>query len=170
MNEKGIAKSTMVIIIVLLIAVLGIVFFVFNKDGKLEYFRLKGYSECEGVLIDNYKDFSKLVSDSKLDKEMESAKTYKWHVVLEYFNEAFFAEKKIAVISTYEDTSKDYVFSIDEVIYNETKTSATINYTDKVGGYAGTLDTSWENYMIVELEPTVTEVKFVKANKGVSEK
>ena len=111
-----------------------------------------------------------MVSNSRLDKEMESTKTYKWHVVLEYFNEAYFAEKKVAIISTYADTSKDYVFSIDEVIYNETKTSATINYTDKVGGYAGTLDTSWENYMIVELEPTVTEVNFVMANKGVSEK
>lgn len=170
MNENGLAKSTMVIIIVLLIAVLGIVFFVFNKDEKVEYFRLKGYTKCEGVLIDNYKDFSKLASNARLNKEMESAKTYKWYVVLDYFNEDFFANKKVAIISTYEDTSKDYVFSIDEVIYNETKTSATINYTDKVGGYAGTLDTTWENYMIVELEPTVTEVNFVKANKGTIDK
>ncbi len=169
MSEKGMAKSTMVILIaVIIVAIVAIMFL--GKDDKLEYFRLKGYAGCEGVLIDNYKDFSTLASKVNLNKEMESTKTYKWHVVLEYFNEAFFQNKKVAVISTYADTSKDYVFSIDEVIYNDTKTSATINYTDKVGGYAGTLDMSWENYMIVEVEPTVTEVKFVKANKGVSEK
>ena len=167
MSEKGMAKTTVVIIILLVIV--GIAAFMFlGKDNRLEYFRSKGYTGCSGVLIDNYKDFEKIAKG--LNKEMESTKTYKWHVILEYFNEEFFAEKKVAIISTYADTSKDYVFSIDEVIYNEEKTSATINYTDKVGGYAGTLDRSWENYMFVEIEPTVTEVKFVKANKGVSEK
>lgn len=168
MSEKGIAKSALIILVIIVVGIIAI--FLLGKEEKLEYFRLKGYSRCEGVLIDNYKDFSKMASGARLNKEMESTKTYNWHVVREYFNEEFFANKKVAVISTYADTSKDYIFSIDEVIYNEEKTSATINYTDKVGSYAGTLDTSWENYMIVELEPTVTEIEFVKANKGVSQK
>lgn len=168
MNEKGIAKAGIIIIVLVIVAIVAIM--LLGKNEKLEYFRTKGYSGCDGVLIDNYKDFSKLAAGSSLNKEMESAKTYNWHVILEYFNEEFFNEKKVAVISTYADTSKDYVFSIDEVIYDDTKTIVTINYTDKVGGYAGTLDNAWQNYMLVEVEPTVTQVNFVKANKGVSEK
>lgn len=169
MSEKGMAKSTM--IIVLLLIVVGIVAFMFlGKEERLEYFHFKGYSGCDGLLIEDYKTFSKLATSSRFNKEMVSSTTYERHVVLDYFNEEYFTNKKIAVISTYEDTSKEYLYSIDEVIYNDTKTAATINYTDKIGGYAGTLDTSWENFMIVELEPTVTEVKFVKANKASTQK
>ena len=169
MSEKGLAKSAMVIIVVLVVVAIGAFVFL-NKEERLEYFNLKGYSRCTGVIFDNYKDFSKFAQKTSLNKEMVSSTTYERHVVLDYFNEEFFTNKKIAVISTYADTSKEYIYTIDEIIYNETKTSATINYTDKVGGYAGTLDTSWENYMIVEIEPTVTEVNFVKANKAVAEK
>lgn len=170
MSDKGLAKSSIIIIVVLLIAVIGVVFFVLtNKEERVEYFQLKGYKKCDGVLIEDYKTFSKLAKEANLDTEMTSSVTYNRHVVLDYFNESYFNSKKLAAIATYEDTSKNYIYSIDEVIYNEERTSVTIKYTDKTDGYSGTLGSTWQNYMFVELEPTVTSVNFVKENKVVEE-
>ena len=69
------------------------------------------------------------------------------------------------MIVLYEDDSKDYLYTIDDVVYNEARTDVTIEYTYKHDGYAGTLDTAWYNYIFIELDSTVENVEFVHKNK-----
>ena len=64
----------------------------------------------------------------------------------------------------YEDTSKDYMYSIDEVVYDSAKKEATIRYTYKYTTYAGTLDRTWYDYMFVELDKNVEHVIFENHN------
>lgn len=171
MSEKGVAKSNIIIIAIIVIAAIGVLFFVMgNKNDEIEYFYGKGNKAVGQLLVEDSKELSKLIKDIGGDFELTNSTTYNKYMLSERYNENYFANGKVAIISLYEDDSKGYIQTIDEIIYNEARTEVIINYTDRTDGYAaGRLSQTWFNYFIVELEPTVTQVNFVKANLNKSE-
>lgn len=170
MSEKGMAKSSIVIILLAIVAIVGVfAYMVLNKVEPAEYFKLVGNKSYDNKIIEEYRIFKKMAKDCGLAEEMSNAITFKRHVALDYFNEEYFNNKNVAVLVLYEDTSKNYIYSIDKVTYNEAGTEATIEYTYKTDGYAGTLGNTWYNYLLVELDKTVENVKFVKAAGSIEE-
>lgn len=171
MNEKGIVKSNIICIALVVVVSIIVLFFVLgNKNKEVEYFSAKGNKATAQILIKDTKELNKLIKDLGGDFELTSSTTYSKYMLSERYNENYFLNGKIAIISLYEDDSKGYIQTIDEIVYNETRTEATINYTDRTDGYAaGRLSQTWFNYFIVELEPTVTQINFVKANLNKTE-
>lgn len=164
MSEKGVAKSSIVIILVAIVAVIGVfAYMALNKEEPAEYFKLTGKKSYDNKIIEEYRLFKKMAKDCSLDEEMSNAITFKRHSTLEYFNEEYFNNKNVAVLVLYEDSSKNYIYSIDKITYNEAGTEATIEYTYKTDGYAGTLGNTWYNYLLVELDKNVENVRYVKA-------
>ena len=92
---------------------------------------------------------------------------YKKYSPEERYSEEFFKENKLAIIGVNEDTSCEYFHQINEVTYENGKTSAKISYAAKKGSYAGTLSRTWTAYMIVELPNTVTSVNFELDNSTI---
>lgn len=163
-KEKGINQMKQNIIAGIVIIALVACFAIFNiltEKKPVEYFSVMGIKTTESALIDEYRVLKKITKDKQLKEDMSSSITYEKHNILEYFNEEYFKNKKVGMVVVYEDNTKDYEYSIDEVIYNEDKTEATIKYTYKVGTYLDTFVATWNTYMFVELEPTVENVKFV---------
>lgn len=159
-------KSELVIIIIAIVAVIGIaVFFAATRQEPVEFFTVTSKTKIENTFIEDYKTFKKINKENSLKEEMTSSETYKKHNILEYFSEEYFNDKKAAVVVLYEDDSKGYIYSIDEVIYNESRTEATIKYTYRYDGYNGTLNSAWYNFLFVELDGTVTKVNFVEEDK-----
>lgn len=167
MNNKGIAKSTIIIIISIIAVIIGI-FIIINGEKELEYFRIKSDREGQSCLIQDYKTLKNIIKKGELNGEMTNILDFNKYSITDHFNEEYFNEKKIAMVVTYEDTSKSYIYSIDKVTYNSDKTEATVYYTDKTDGYAGTLGNCWYNYMFVEVENTVEKVNFVVDNGSES--
>lgn len=168
-KEKGDKEMKQNIIagIVIIVLVAGFALFnILTQKEPVEYFIVTGIKSYENSLISEYKTLKNMVKDCSLKESITSSKTYEKHNILEYFNEEYFSNKKLAVVVLYEDNSKDYLYSIDDVIYNEDKTEATIKYTYKVGTFADTFATTWHNYLFVELEPTVENVNFVLDNSS----
>ena len=117
------------------------------------------------------KNLKNLVKNSVLNETMSSSTTYEKHNILEYFNEEYFNEnKKVAVLVIYEDNSKEFIYGINDVIYNEDRTEVTVDYHYKIGTFADTFANTWHNYMFIELEPTVQNVNFVLNNSVLDEK
>ncbi len=158
-------KVEKIIIIAVVIALLIILIYsVLNKGDKYVYYRTKA-GQGANVLIEDEKTFKKTASNTGIGLELEKVNDFSKVEMESVFNEEYFTTKKVAVIYTYEDTSKTYMYSVDDVKYDKEKTSATIYYTDKAGEYLGPFKNSWYNCMLVELEGTVTEVSFVKNQK-----
>ena len=151
------------IIIIVLVASFAI-FNIINQKEPVEYFKVVGTKTKENALIDEYRILKNLVKNNGLKESMSSSITYENKKILEYFNEEYFANKKVGMIVLYEDNSKDYEYAITDVVYNEEKTEATIYYKYKSGTYAGTFATTWYNYLFVELDSTVENVNFVLDN------
>lgn len=170
MDNKGIAKSLIVIIIAVILIVVAIVYFAFfNSSEKVVYFIGESNLDSDNTLIDNFSKLSKLVREKKIDETISNATTYEKVNITEYFNEEYFSTKKLAVLVLYEDTSKGYMYSIDDIIYNDDRTEATIKYTYKNDGYAGRLTTSWYDYLFAEVDSTVENVNFVIDNGSEEE-
>lgn len=168
MKSNGLNKSTIIWIVVIIIVVIGfIVFSILNQDKKTEYFLTKAKEEAESTLFNNYAEFKKFIDKRDIEDSLENKATYKKESLEAKFTEEYFNDKKLAVIAVYEDTSKDYIYSIDEVIYNKDKTEATIKYTYVIGTFADVLSQKWYNYMFVELENTVEHVTFEKDNSSL---
>lgn len=157
------------IVIILLVAGFA-VFNILTEKEPVEYFKVVGTRSYENSMIDEYRVLKNLVKNSGLKENMSSSTTFEKHNVLEYFNEEYFQNKKLAVLVIYEDNSKEYIYGINDVIYNDTKTEATIDYHYKIGTYADTFANTWHNYLFVELEPTVENVNFVLNNDVLKEK
>lgn len=157
-------KSEKIIIIaVVVVAIILVLFLAFGKKGdKFIYYKTKA-SKGTNTLIEDMKTFEKIASNTGIKTEIEKSTDFSKSQLSNVFNDEYFQSKKVAVIYTYEDTSKSYMYSVDNVEYNKEKTIATITYTDKAGEYLGPLKNSWYNCMLIELEPTVTEVSFVKS-------
>ena len=163
MRENGIVK---IIIAIVVIAIVGVLFFVIsNKTKELEFFKTTGIKSMSNyLLVEDAKTLKNLIKEKGISNEIISSTTYSKYSLLERYNDEYFTTGKIAIIALYEDDSKGYIQSIDEVIYNKDRTSVTINYTNRDDGYAGRLSQVWHNYFIVELENTVDKVNYVKAN------
>lgn len=163
MGTNGITKSTIIWIVIVVIIVAGFMIFnVLNKEGKVEYFLTTANAEAESTLFNNYTEFQKFIDGKNIKDTMENRATYKKLSFSEKYNEEFFKENKLAVVVVYEDTTKDYIYSIDKVAYNEDKTEATITYTYKYDTFADTLSDTWYDYMFVDLDNTVEHVNFVR--------
>ncbi len=170
MSENGIAKSSIIIIVVVaIIAICACSFLVLNQEEPVEYFTVEAPRKSSNALIEEYRIIKKLVRESSITDEMQSSLDFTKYGILDRFNEEYFENKKVAVVVLYEDTTKDYTYSIDKVEYNEARTEATIHYTNKIGGYAGPMNGAWYNYMFVELDKTVENVNFVKAQTSTVE-
>lgn len=170
--ENNVSKKTIIIIVaIILIAVLALYFLVFKKDAKVEYNLTTAQSSAENTLFKDYQSFNKFISKvSGLDDTMTNKATFKKSSLAETYTEDFFKDKKLALVAVYEDTSKDYMYSIDKVEYNSNKTEATITYTYKFGTFADVLSQTWYDYMFVELEDTVENVIFQRASEETSKK
>lgn len=156
------SKKIGVIVVIVVIAIVAIVGIVFvggnqNKPVGIETYTGKAGRSFEAQLIKTYKEMRKFTREASIET---ASKNYESVNLLETFNEEYFETKKVAVISIYEDNASVYEYHVDDVKYNEDKTIATINYTNKNSGYSGTLTNSWTNCIIVELEGTVTNVNF----------
>ncbi len=158
MDSKKIG-AIVVIILIAIVAVVGIMFIGENQNKTvgIETYTGKAGKSFEEKLIKNYKEMRKFTKEASIEV---ASKNYESINLLETFNEDYFKTKKIAVISIYEDNASVYEYHVDDVKYNEDKTIATIDYTNKNSGYSGTLTNSWTNCIIVELEGTVTAVNF----------
>lgn len=158
------------IIIILLVAGFAIFNIVTQKE-PVEYFKTVGQKTYENGIIDEYRILKNLVKNSVLNETMSSSTTYEKYDILEYFNEEYFNQnKKVAVLVIYEDNSKEFIYGINDVIYNEDRTEVTVDYHYKIGTFADTFANTWHNYMFVELEPTVQNVNFVLNNSVLEEK
>lgn len=158
MNIKKIGVIVAVIIIAIVL-IAGIIFLggTKNKTVGIETYVGKTSKDFENEFVENYKDMRKLVKSLSVETVTKNYETFD---VLEVFNESYFETKKVAVIGIYEDNTSVYEYHIDDIKYNDDKTAATINYTNKNSGYSGSLTNSWTNCIIVELEGTVTSVNF----------
>lgn len=155
-------KLEKIIIIVVVIALLIVaIYFALNSGNKYVYYRTKS-GQGANTLIEDIKTLQKTASNTGIGLELEKVGDYSKLNMESIFNEEYFTTKKVALIYTYEDTSKSYMYSVDDVKYNKDKTVATIYYTDKAGEYVGPFKNSWYNCMLIELEGTVTDVSFVK--------
>lgn len=164
-------KQNIIAGIVIIVLVAGFALFnILSQKEPVEFFKVVGTKKHDNVLIEEFRIMKKISKDSELKADMSSSTTYEKRNVLEYFNEEYFTNKKVALVVLYEDTTKGYIQSIDDVIYNEAKTEATIKYTSKADGYEGTFGSAWYNYLFVELEGTVENVKFVLDNNSAEEK
>ncbi len=161
MSNKGIAKNMIIIIVVAIIVVLGVLYFAVLKGNKsLEYYKVRAQKSSENILIKDYKTLSKILKNNVVNEKMTNSETYQKVNVAEYFNEEYFKNKNLALISVYEDTSKAYIYCINDITYNNDETQATINYTYKTDGYAGNLSNAWYEYFFVELDKKVESVIF----------
>lgn len=153
-----------VIIVIAIIAIVGIVCIdkVTKDDVGIEYYTGVVNKEFENKLINNYNELKRFTRELALETIRKNHQNYN---VLEIYNEEFFQTKKLAVIGIYEDNSSDYDYQVDKINYNENKTTATIEYTNKSSGYNGSLVSSWTNILMIELEGTVTSVNFVEVNE-----
>lgn len=155
-------SKKMIIIGVVAIIIIAIILVIINRKPELVYTISKANDGTDGILITSKSELDDLVKKIGIGENLETNK-YKKATLSERYNDEFFNEKKLAVIAVYEDDSKEYIHSIDEVIYNSSKTTATINYTYKGDIYLGTLGNTWYTVMLVEVEPTVTTLNFVNS-------
>lgn len=163
MENEGMKKSTIIIIGVIAVIVIAVLFlFVFKKNEPVEYYITTSSTKADNTLISDYRTFSKMLKNNGIKDEITNKITFKKGSLEETFSEEFFKNKKLGLVCVYEDTSKDYTYSIDSVTYNEDKTEATITYTYTIGTFADVLSNTWYNYMFVELENTVENVQFVR--------
>lgn len=163
------SKKTMIIaiVIIVLVAILVLYFGIFAKEKKVEYYLTTSNSEANNTFFEDYQSFKKFYDKNKgIEDTLTNKVTFKKTSLSETFTEEFFENKKLALVAVYEDTSKDYMYSIDKLEYNSDKTEATITYTYKYGTFADVLSSTWYDYMFVELDSSVEKVNFVKDNNS----
>ncbi len=165
-EKKGLSAEVIIIAIVAVIICVA-VFIAIKSSNKEEivYGTTEATSGPQENLIEDYKTYKKYINKCGVDDNITI--NYKKNSMKERYTEEFFKTKKLAVIAVSEDTSKDYFHDITSVTYNDDKTQATIKYVYKAGGYAGSLSRSWYEWMIVELDNTVTSVNFELDNESL---
>lgn len=156
-------QEKIIAIVVGIVAIVAIVYlaFFYQEDVAQWYWTKNGIS-ISNTFIEDYEGYTKFLKTTGLDEESKITDMvdYSKPVMKDVFSEEYFKEKKLVIIPAYEDTTKTYIFLVDEVKYNKDKTEATVIYTYDVGSYAGTMATSWYNYMMVEVEGSVQKVSF----------
>ena len=150
--------------IIAAVAVVLLAFFLINKLSVVNLIVGVGKADngAENCLISDYASFQEFTDKVRLHQNMEIDLKNKDYTT--YYTEEFFEKHKLGAVVTHEDTSKVYIYSIDDVKYSDGKKTATITYTDKTEGYNGPLKNSWNNVMFVELDKKVQNVNFVKSS------
>lgn len=160
-NNGGMKKSTIIAIaVIVVIVIIVLCCTVFKKESKVEYNLTTSGTSAENAFFKDYKSFKKFADSKKIEDTMTNKVTFKKSSFAETYTEEFFNDKKLAVVVVYEDTTKDYMYSIDKLEYNDDKTEVTIKYTYKYGTFADVLSSTWYNYMFVELPQSVEHVNF----------
>lgn len=154
-------KSTIIaIVVIVILAIVILKCTVFKKPAKVEYNLTKSLTSYENTFFKDYASFRKFADSKNIEDTMTNKVTFKKSSFAETYTEEFFEDKKLAVVVVYEDTSKDYMYSIDKLEYNDNKTEVTIKYTYKYGTFADVLSSTWYDYMFVELPKSVEHVNF----------
>ncbi len=165
MENNGTSKKTIIIIALIVVVAIGILYFtVLRKPKKVEYNVTKSSASADNTLIKDYDSFEKFIEKNKVEDAITNEVTFKKSTLTETYTEDFFKENSLAVVVLYEDTSKDYIHSIDTLEYNSGKTEATIGYTYKFETLAGSLSDKWYVYMFVALDKNVEHVAFQNIN------
>ena len=157
-------SKKILIIGIAIIAVIIVILLLINKKPDLTYTIGTCDKGTDGILISSKKELDDLNKKISIKENLETNK-YKKATLSERYNDEFFNEKKLAAVAVYEDDSKEYIHSIDEVRYDSSKTTATIKYTSKEDIYLGTLGNTWYTIMLVELDPKTTTVNFINTAK-----
>lgn len=167
--EKLKGKAEIIIIAIVAIIIIGVVIYfnIANKKEPIVYGIAEASGSASNILIEDSKALKKFITKSGLNDEITI--DYKKYSIKERYNEEFFKTKKLAIVAVSEDTSKEYIHDITDIIYNETKTEATVKYVYKTDGYKGNLSRSWVTCMIVEVDNTVTNANFVLDNSSTEE-
>lgn len=160
MDKDKITKVA-IILVIAIIAIVAIVFISGNKKdvAGIETYIGRTNSKFENELIKDYKGMRKFTREKGNETV---SKNYEPQNTLELFNETYFETKKVVAISISEDNGSDYEYHVDKLDYNADKTMVTVEYTNKSSGYNGSLSSSWNNCLLVEVEGTVTSVNFVE--------
>lgn len=165
--EKLKGKAEIIIIAVVAVVVIAaiIIYNVVNKKEEFVYgITQASSSPSSTMVIEDTKTLKSFIKKSGLNDEITI--NYKKYSIQERYTDEFFNTKKLALVMVNEDTSKEYIHDIDDVIYNKERTDVTIKYVYKSDGYAGNLSKSWVTCMIVELDNTVNNVNFVLDNSS----
>ena len=157
-------------IVIILAVVCFAIYNIVNQEEPVEYFSVVGVKATDDCLIDEFRILKNMIKNNQLKEEMSSSITFEKEKILERFNEEYFLNKKLGLVVVYEDNTKDFEYHIDAVTYNETRTEATITYTYKIGTHSNAFASTWNNYMFVELDGTVENVKFILDNRDKEEK
>ena len=158
----SVAKKEYFIIAAIVVVLLAV--FIINKLSvvKLSVGVGKADGGTENCLISDYASFQEFAEKVKLHSNMEIDLKNKEYAT--YYTEEFFQKHKLGAVITHEDTSKEYIYSIDDLKYSDGKKTATVTYTDKTAGYKGPLKNSWSNVMLVELDKKVENINFARAS------
>ena len=161
--EEGNSKK-IIIVAIAVVALIVILFLVFGKGSSLTYTKTKAGKDTEDMLFSNKADIEKFVSSNAVEDSLKT-NNHKNDKISTRYTDEYFQKNKLAVITLYEDDSKEYIAEIEDIVYNSGKTKATINYTYKSGVYLGTLGKTWYETLFVELEPSVEDFNFVNVGQ-----
>ena len=144
--EKLKGKAEIIIIAIVAVIIIGVVVYlnIANKKEPIVYGIAEASGSASNTFIEDSKTLKRFITKSSLNDE-------------------------IAIVAVSEDTSKEYIHDITDLIYNEARTDATVKYIYKTDGYKGNLSRSWVTCMIVEVDNTVTNVNFVLDNSSTEE-
>lgn len=163
-KKKGISAELIIIIIIAIVIIGVIIYFNLNKEAPIEFGIVEGTTHTENTFIEDYPAYVRFASKVGLDDTITI--NFKKYSIKERYNEEFFETKKLAVVVLGEDTSRNYIHDISDIIYNKEKTEVTIKYVYKSDGYAGTYSKTWQTCMVVELDKNVSNVKFELDNSA----
>ena len=167
--DKLKGKAEIIIIALVAVIIIGVVVYlnIANKKEPIVYGIAEASGSASNTFIEDSKTLKRFITKSSLNDEITI--DYKKYSIKERYNEEFFKTKKLAIVAVSEDTSKEYIHDITDLIYNEARTDATVKYIYKTDGYKGNLSRSWVTCMIVEVDNTVTNVNFVLDNSSTEE-
>ena len=159
--EKLKGKAEIIIIAIVAVIIIGVVVYlnIANKKEPIVYGIAEASGSASNTFIEDSKTLKRFITKSSLNDEITI--DYKKYSIKERYNEA--------IVAVSEDTSKEYIHDITDLIYNEARTDATVKYIYKTDGYKGNLSRSWVTCMIVEVDNTVTNVNFVLDNSSTEE-
>ena len=160
--DTGVNKK-LIIIVVAVIVVAAIALIVLNSKPKMHYSVGRSNTMHDNTLISNKDEFDKFVK--KVGTQEALKRNYKNVTLSEQYNGEYFQKNKLAVITVYEDDSREYLFDVENVTYSSDKTQATISYVYKEDTYIGTLGNTWYETILVELPASVTSVNYVNTAK-----
>ncbi len=163
--EGGVKKEYIIIAVVVVALLLAVII------SKLSVVNIivgvgKGHKGHDNCLISTYEEFTTFAEETDLESSMEIDLKRKDYTT--YYNEDFFKKHKLVAIINHEDTSREFIHSVDDLSYADGKKTANVTYTHREAGYAGSLGNAWYNIMLVEVDPKVEKVNFNSSSNAES--